>query len=66
MQAVIFGRNNKRKRGDVDYLDQTGEDNPQKRKLRLIEERMQQIREGLESGDVEAAFADEIDLHRKE
>jgi len=41
MQAVLFGNNRKRKRGDVDGLDL---DENTKRKLQLKEERMNQLR----------------------
>lgn len=60
MQAVIFGRNLKRKRGEVDYLDQ---DDNSKRKMRLIEERMKQIRDGIENGG--DFLEDEIELVKK-
>jgi len=41
MQAVLFGQNHKRKRGEVEGLDM---DENSKRKMRLVEERMNQIR----------------------
>jgi hypothetical protein len=45
MEAVIFGRNNKkRKRDEVDGLDDY--DNGDRRKMRLIEERMKQLQDG--------------------
>lgn len=41
MQAVLFGNNRKRKRGEVDDMDF---DDNTKRKLKLREERMNQLR----------------------
>ena len=47
MQAVLFGQNRKRKRGEVEGLDL---DENSKRKLQLKEERMNQLR-GINSQD---------------
>lgn len=40
MQAVLFGNNKKRKRGDVDGLDDDDLDDDQKRRKKMYEERM--------------------------
>ena len=45
MQAVLFGVNNKkRKRDEVDGLD--GDDNYGRRRMKLMEERLKQLRDG--------------------
>jgi len=48
MQAVLMGNNKKRRRNEVEGLDY---DDNTKRKMRLIEERMKQLQNGIEDGD---------------